>query len=143
MEKTSFGHKICRGICGLCVILAVGAGFIAILTAATVVPLAIRGDCAEGTVIQVHEEYLEYADGGELRRWAVVRFRAGPNTMEVKKNWGLSLNQGERVPVRYEVDDPDNARIERFWHVYGPMIGFAVTTLVLSILGTLFYRASR
>ena len=43
--------------------------------------------------------------------------------MAVKKNWGLSLTVVERVPVRYFADDPNGARIDSFWHLYGPMIG--------------------
>ena len=49
-----------------------------------------------------------------LSTYPLIQFTVGNDTIEFKGNMNIPMEDGQRVPIRYQHDDPSDARINTF-----------------------------
>ena len=75
--------------------------------------------------------------GQLVHNYAVVIFKIGNDTVGFNGNDNILFNKGEAVPVRYQRDNPKEARIDVFAAIWGDTLvygGIPVLILVLVFL---------
>src|SRR5262247_1442161 len=73
---------------------------------------------ANGTMGFIGKEY----SGQIVHVYSVIRFPAGGDTVWFNGNDNIFFTPGERVPVRYAIDNPKDARIDFFVSVWGDTV---------------------
>jgi hypothetical protein len=83
-----------------------------------------------GTMGFVGKEY----SGQIVHVYSVIRFRTGKDTIWFNGNDNILFKPGERVPVRYVLNNPKDARINYFVSVWGDTVVYGgIPTLIILI----------
>jgi Protein of unknown function (DUF3592) len=131
---------ILRGIGVLCLLLAVAL-------MVNPVRLVTRGQSAEGVVSDVVKRRVHNADNKDKDEYtATIRFKAGDRNMAFQRSWSQDpysssfcftgcFSKGEKLKVRYLVDNPEFARVDSFGGLFGASLIFGLVGAVFVFLG--------
>ncbi len=99
-----------------------------------------RSVTATGTIVELREKQDD--EGSVTYAPAFTFSLKDGNQQTVVSNVGSNpspFEVGEKVPVRYEPDDPSDAAINSFGQTWGFSIGFGIAAIVMTLFG-LFFR---
>jgi hypothetical protein len=128
-----------------------GIGILCLLVAAALlvnpVRLITRGKSAEGIVSDVVKHRELGTDSKTVDRYtATIRFKAGDRNMSFQRSWEQDpyssstcltgcFSKGEKLQVRYLVDDPEVARVDSFLGLFGVSLIFGFVGAAFGFLG--------
>jgi hypothetical protein len=70
-----------------------------------------------------------------ISTYPVIRFMIGKDTIYFNSNVNLDIKPGEKIPVRYQKNDPSDARVDNFACIWMETIAYAMLpVLVLFVL---------
>ncbi|MRR08974.1 DUF3592 domain-containing protein, partial [bacterium] len=102
---------------------------------------------AEGVLMEFRETVAKDAQGRTTSsRDPVVRFVAADGTAHELKGLGGSQREkspGDKVPVRYLPEAPDQALVDDFQNLWGPTSGFAAFGILPTLFGLFFVLVNR
>lgn len=113
------------------ILLGLGVLFLLVAAAMLVNPvrLVMHGKVADAVVTDVVERIVRDQQGNNRSEFtATIHFRAGEQNIGIQHSQsrgGRSFcfsgcySKGERLKVRYHVDDPEIARVASFWGLFG------------------------
>lgn len=137
--------------------IPLGIGVLSLLAAVALlvnpVRLVMHGKSAEGVVTDVVVREVHRAneknlkDREQLESTATIRYSVGDRSMAIQHSWSLPrhgssscfagcYSKGERLKVRYSVDDPGIARIESFGGLFGGPLALGL----VGAMGIFFWR---
>jgi hypothetical protein len=71
--------------------------------------------------------------------YPVIRFRLGKDTIYFNGNVNLPLKEGQQVPVRYQKNNPQDAKINEFTCIWGDTMAYALAPLLFFLI-VFFHR---
>jgi|GEM_PF-342549 len=92
-----------------------------------------------GTVYFIGHGNLGSALG--ISTYPVVRFAAGRDTVEFKGNINLDIKPGEIVPVRYQKNEPEDAKINSVICIWGDTLVYAFFPFIVLLI--IFFMPER
>lgn len=138
--------------------IPLGIGVVCLLVAVALlvnpVRLVMHGKSADGVVADVTKRTVRDEKGKEsVESTATIRFKAGERNMAIQRSWsedrdGISFcfagcySKGEKLKMRYLVDDPDIARVGSFWGLFGGPLTFGLVG-TMGIFAWWLWRSER
>jgi hypothetical protein len=69
-----------------------------------------------------------------ISTYPVIWFKAGKDTLYFNGNVNIPLKEGERVSVRYQKNDPNDAKINTFSCIWGDSLAYELGPLLIFII---------
>jgi hypothetical protein len=69
-----------------------------------------------------------------ISTYPVIWFKAGHDTIYFNGNVNIPLKEGERVSVRYQKSDPDDAKINTFSCIWGDSLAYELGPVLIFII---------
>jgi hypothetical protein len=90
----------------------------------------LRSEKAIGTMCFVGKSY----SGQIAHVFSVINFMRGKDTIWFHSNDNILFRRGEIVPVRYQRQDPDDARVDIFVSIWGDTLGYGGVLLLIVMI---------
>lgn len=73
--------------------------------------------------------------GQLVHEYSVIFYKAGKDTIWFDGNDNIFYKEGESVPVRYQINDPQDARIDTFIPIWGDVLVYGgIPILILLVI---------
>ena len=69
-----------------------------------------------------------------ISTYPVIQFKAGKDTVEFNGNINLDVNPGEIVSVRYQKNDPSDAKINRVICIWGDTLAYSFFPILVLLI---------